>query len=44
VAHLLREQGFNAYVMAGGMRAWRMGGHPVEQIPEHDLIKLPTFS
>jgi rhodanese-related sulfurtransferase len=44
VAHLLREKGFSAYVMSGGLRAWRAGGHPVETIPEHDLIKLPTFS
>jgi rhodanese-related sulfurtransferase len=44
VAHLLREQGFNAFVIAGGLAAWRRAGHPLEHVPEKDLIHLPTFS
>jgi membrane protein DedA with SNARE-associated domain/rhodanese-related sulfurtransferase len=44
VAHLLREQGFNAYVIVGGLGAWRKAGLPMEGIPGTDLIKLPTFS
>jgi rhodanese-related sulfurtransferase len=44
VAHLLRENGFNAFVLVGGLAAWRKAGAPVEGVPEHDLVKLPTFS
>jgi rhodanese-related sulfurtransferase len=44
VALLLREQGFRAYVIAGGLAAWRKAGQPLESVPEADLIKLPTFS
>lgn len=44
VAHLLREQGYNAYVIVGGLGAWRKAGLPMEGVPGTDLIKLPTFS
>jgi rhodanese-related sulfurtransferase len=44
VARLLREKGFNAYVLVGGLAAWRKAGQPTESVPEHDLVKLPTFS
>jgi membrane protein DedA with SNARE-associated domain/rhodanese-related sulfurtransferase len=44
VAHLLREQGFSAFVLVGGLAAWRRAGHPLENVPENDLIHLPTFS
>jgi len=44
VAHLLREQGFNAFVIVGGLAAWRKAGEPVELVPESDLVHLPTFS
>jgi 3-mercaptopyruvate sulfurtransferase SseA len=44
VAHLLREQGFNAFVIVGGLAAWRKAGEPVEPVPESDLVHLPTFS
>jgi rhodanese-related sulfurtransferase len=44
VAHLLREQGFNAFVIAGGLAAWRKAGQPLEAIPDSDLVHLPTFS
>jgi rhodanese-related sulfurtransferase len=44
VAHLLREQGFNAFVIAGGLRAWRASGNPLEIVPLDDLVKLPTFT
>ena len=43
MAHLLREKGFNAFVLVGGLAAWRRTGQPVETVPEHDLVKLPTF-
>ena len=32
------------FVIAGGLRAWRKAGHPVEQVPHDDLVKLPTFT
>ena len=44
MAHLLQEQGFKAFVIAGGLRAWRKAGQPVEPVPNDDLIKLPTFA
>ena len=44
VAHLLREQGFNAFVIVGGLSAWRKAGLPLEGVPGSDLLKLPTFS
>jgi hypothetical protein len=44
VAHLLREQGFNAFVIVGGLAAWRKAGEPTEPVPESDLVHLPTFS
>jgi rhodanese-related sulfurtransferase len=44
VARILRKQGFRAFVITGGLAAWRKAGQPVEQVPENDLLKLPTFS
>jgi len=44
VARLLQEQGFRAFVIAGGLRAWRKAGQPVEMVPKDDLVKLPTFA
>ncbi|HEX3738418.1 MAG TPA: hypothetical protein VHV29_01710 [Terriglobales bacterium] len=44
MARLLRKQGFRAFVIVGGLAAWRKAGQPTEQVPESDLIKLPTFS
>jgi rhodanese-related sulfurtransferase len=44
VAHLLRENGFNAYVIVGGLAAWRKAGLPLESVPAHDLVQLPTFA
>lgn len=41
---MLREQGFNAFVIVGGLAAWRKGGNPTESVPGDDLVKLPTFS
>jgi rhodanese-related sulfurtransferase len=41
---MLREKGFNAFVIAGGLSAWRKAGQPVEKVPEDDLVHLPTFS
>jgi len=44
VAHLLREQNFDAYVIVGGLDAWKKAGLPLEQVPSEDLVLLPTFS
>jgi rhodanese-related sulfurtransferase len=44
VAHLLREKGFNTFVIVGGLTAWRKAGQPLEAVPTDDLVKLPTFS
>ncbi|MGA2992536.1 MAG: hypothetical protein ABSD88_18865 [Candidatus Korobacteraceae bacterium] len=44
MAHLLRKQGYNAFVIAGGLRAWTRGGYPLEPVPAGDLVKLPTFN
>jgi rhodanese-related sulfurtransferase len=44
VAHLLRENGFNAFVIIGGLAAWRKSGLPLEPVPRDDLVKLPTFA
>ena len=44
VGHLLREKGFNTFVIVGGLTAWRKAGEPLESVPQNDLVKLPTFS
>jgi rhodanese-related sulfurtransferase len=44
VAHLLREQGYNAFAIIGGLRAWQKAGLPVEPVPADDLVLLPKFS
>jgi rhodanese-related sulfurtransferase len=44
VAHLLQKEGFKVFVIAGGLRAWRKAGHPVEAVPHDDVVKLPMFS
>jgi rhodanese-related sulfurtransferase len=44
VAHLLRERGFNTFVIVGGFTAWSKAGQPMESVPQNDLVKLPTFS
>jgi hypothetical protein len=44
VALQLEEKGFNAFVIVGGLAAWRKAGHALEPVPHDDLVKLPTFS
>jgi membrane protein DedA with SNARE-associated domain/rhodanese-related sulfurtransferase len=44
VAHLLRQQGFATFVIAGGLTAWRKAGHELETVPPTDVVHLPTFS
>jgi rhodanese-related sulfurtransferase len=44
VALQLREKGFNAFVIVGGVAAWKKAGQPLEPVPPTDLVKLPTFA
>jgi rhodanese-related sulfurtransferase len=44
VALMLQEQGFNTFVLVGGLAAWRKAGLPLESVPETDVVKLPTFA
>lgn len=44
MAQILREKGFNTYVIVGGLTAWRKAGGHLESVPKDDLVKLPTFS
>jgi membrane protein DedA with SNARE-associated domain/rhodanese-related sulfurtransferase len=44
VAHLLCKEGFNAFVISGGLAAWRRAGNPIETVPQTDIVHLPTFS
>ena len=41
---MLRERGFSAFVIVGGLLAWRKAGYPVETVPADDVVHLPTFS
>jgi|HubBroStandDraft_6_1064221.scaffolds.fasta_scaffold00913_6 membrane protein DedA with SNARE-associated domain/rhodanese-related sulfurtransferase len=43
VAHLLRQDGFSAFVIVGGLAAWRRAGNPTEPVPKTDVVHLPTF-
>jgi membrane protein DedA with SNARE-associated domain/rhodanese-related sulfurtransferase len=44
VARVLGEQGYNVSVIAGGLRAWKKAGLPLEPVPLDDIVQLPTFS
>ena len=44
MAHWLIEQGFRAYVIVGGLRAWTKASLPLELVPDDDLVLLPKFS
>jgi rhodanese-related sulfurtransferase len=43
VAHHLREKGFEAYVLEGGLSAWRHSGREMEAVPPEDVMVLPKF-
>ena len=36
---MLREEGLNAFVIVGGLTAWRKAGNPLEPVPGDDLVK-----
>jgi rhodanese-related sulfurtransferase len=44
VALQLREKGFKAFVIEGGLAAWRKAGEALEPVPHEDLVKLPSFT
>jgi membrane protein DedA with SNARE-associated domain/rhodanese-related sulfurtransferase len=44
VARVLTEQGFSVAVIAGGLRAWKKAGLPMEPVPLEEVVLLPTFS
>ena len=41
---MLRQNGYTAYVVKGGYRAWRRSGREVEPVPLVDIVKLPKFN
>lgn len=43
VAQHLRQQGYDPYVIEGGLRSWQEAGLPVEPVPPEDIILLPEF-
>ena len=44
MAHILRDKGYDAYVIDGGLSAWKRSGYAVEAVPKEDVIKLPRFN
>jgi membrane protein DedA with SNARE-associated domain/rhodanese-related sulfurtransferase len=44
VARVLAGQGYSVSVIAGGLRAWKKAGLPLEPVPKDDIVQLPTFS
>jgi membrane protein DedA with SNARE-associated domain/rhodanese-related sulfurtransferase len=44
VARVLAGQGYTVSVIAGGLRAWKKAGLPLEPVPKDDIVHLPTFS
>jgi rhodanese-related sulfurtransferase len=44
VARVLAEQGYRVSVIAGGLRAWKRAGLPLEPVPQDDIVQLPSFS
>lgn len=44
VAHAMRLQGAQSFVIEGGLRSWKKAGLPLEPVPEQDRIALPSFS
>lgn len=40
----LREAGYEAYVIAGGLKEWAKANYPLELVPEEDVLLLPVFS
>ena len=43
VARELMDQGVQVAVIKGGLRKWRKGGLPVEQVPKNEVALMPSF-
>lgn len=43
VARDLSERGQVAWVIVGGLRAWRRAGLPLEPVPSDEMLQLPSF-
>lgn len=43
VAKELIDRGFHVAVIAGGLRAWRRAGLPLEPVPAEEVAPLPAF-
>ena len=43
VAKELIDRGFHVAVIAGGLRAWRRAGLPLEPVPAEEIAPLPAF-
>ena len=43
VAKELIDRGFHVAVIAGGLRAWRRAGLPLEPVPAEEVEPLPAF-
>jgi len=44
VARELNEIGMKAFVINGGLSAWRKARLPVEPIPSEEVVPLPRFA
>jgi hypothetical protein len=44
VARELTALGVNAYVISGGLAAWRKANLPVEPVPAGEIVPLPRFA
>ncbi len=44
VAYHLREQGFETFVIEGGLSSWKAAGLPMEPVPPDDIVLLPDFA
>ena len=44
MAQKLREAGYEAYVIAGGLKDWAKAKYPLELVPEEDVVLLPVFN
>jgi len=43
VARTLLEKGVRCKVIAGGLRAWKKAGLPMEPVPSGEIVPLPVF-